>query len=245
MPRLSVIIIILSASILFSPSQGRAGEETATCIYQDVVRELSKGQPALKGTQRICFTPTAVRNETTYSKYTTVAIVDLKAGEISLIPGNQHQYAQMHLVDYRKLVKMRLGAVGLDDPDLKASLAKTQKEKTIRSWTCHLYTFEQGGKIPVKGDIWIAHDTGVDFSQWFNLMDKLGLLSSMGSLGKQAAELDGLPISVRIEQTVFDQRLVTTTEVTSIKTDQPIGDLFTIPAGYKRIEAGSMSGFSE
>ena len=233
------------SGILLLLSFHALAEERATCIEQDVVREFSKGQPSIKGKQRICFTKTAIRNETTYDGYTTVAILDLKAGTIALIPGNQHEYVQMHLVDYRKLVKMRMGALGLNDSAEKLSVVKTDMVKTIRSWSCVLYTFEHGGKIPIKGQMWVTHHVGVEFKDWFALMDSLGLIAALGDLGKQAAEIDGLPISVRIEQTVFGQSLVTSTELTSVEVNQATDGLFVVPAGYKKMDVESIPGFSE
>jgi len=237
-------LLFLFAFVLFMGSGVALAQQSATCIHQEVSRELSKGQPSIAGTQRICFTKTAVRNETTYDKYTTVAIFDVNEGEIYLIPSNEHQYVQMHLVDYRKLVKVRLGALGFGDPSQKPSLVKTDKVKTIRSWTCRLYTFTQKGKIPSNGELWVTQDSGVDFKEWFELMEKMGLLSAMGDLGKIAANLDGLPISVRVEQIVFGQHLVTSTEVTSIDRE-PADGLFVVPHGYKKMDVKSIDGSFE
>ncbi len=227
--------------MLWLPPVTRA-EQRQTLIEQDVVREQVEGQPAMRGKQRIWFTDEHIRNEIAFDDHVSVAILDLQADRIALIPGKEPQYVALGLDDYRRLVAMRLSAAGLNDDAAEPKLEKTGEVKKIGDWLCTRYVFEQGGRLPVKSELWVAADTGVDFAAWLRLMDALGLTRTLGRIGEFVGQIEGVPIEVRTEQTVFDQTLVTTTRVRKITFGPVDPALYQVPDGYERIEAGPIPG---
>ncbi len=238
------VVSAFLACVLWLQPSVRA-EQRQTLIEQDVVREKVDIQPAMHGKQRIWFTDKHIRNEIAYDEHVNVAILDLQADRIVLITGKEPQYIQLSLDDYRSLVAMRLAASGLNDDDAQPRLQKTEKTKQIGDWLCTRYLFEQGGRLPVKSELWVAADTGVDFAAWLGLMDAMGLTRTLGRIGGFAGRIEGIPIKVRTEQTIFDQTLVTTTRIRKITIGPVDPTLFQVPAGYERIEAEPLPGREE
>jgi len=216
-----------------------------TCIEQEVVRERAEGQPAVKGEQRICFTDKKIRNEVRFGEKCSVALLDLDAGRIVLIPGQEPEYVELPIEVYRRLVALRLKGSGLNDPEVEPSLTSTQEIRQIGDWKCRKLIFEQTGRMQIHAELWVAQDAKIDFSAWLTLMDRLGLLGAVGRIGRVARQIEGLPIELRVEQAITDQKLVTTTRVERITTEPLDAGTFQIPAGYERVEAGPFPGLAE
>lgn len=209
-----------------------------TCLEQAVIREQVEGQPALKGQQRICFDDKRIRNEMVWGKLRTVAIFDLAANRVQLIPGKDPEYVELSLPDYRQLVALRLSGIGLDDEQAQPSLKNSSETQTIHGWNCTRLDFKQAGRLPVHTELWVTREAGVDFAAWLRLMDAMGLTAAFGRLGSFVDQIDGLPVLVRTEQSVAGQRLVTTTELLRVTHPSDESALFELPAGLVRIEAG-------
>lgn len=218
-----------------APAARAAGP--VTCIEQEVVRERVEGQPALRGEQRICFDDQHIRNETSWGDLTTLAIFDLAAGRVAVVPGRDPQYVELSLADYRKLVTLRLSGVGLNDPDAKPVLTREPQTRQIGQWRCQLFVFEQAGRVPLRSELWVASDANLDFAAWVGLMERMGLVSALGRLGAFVGQIDGLPIETRTEQRVAGQRLVTTIRVLRIVAGVDEPGLFVLPEGHTRLEA--------
>lgn len=232
----SAIVLIL----LTGPAH--AEQPTMTCIEQEVVRERAEDQPAVKGLQRICFTDEQISNEIRFGDKRSLALIDLDAGRIALIPGAKPEYVELPLSDYLRLVAMRLEGTGLNDPEVQPRLVTTDEQKRIGDWQCRKLQFEQDGRMKIRAELWIAKDTPLDFAAWAALMDRLGVLDALGRIGKVADGIQGLPIEVRTEQIMTDQKLVTTTRVTRISTEPVGADTFRVPANLERVEAGPIPG---
>ncbi len=235
----------ITIALVLSAASAVAQQPTMTCIEQVVVRERAEDQPALKGQQRICFTDKQISNEIRFGDKRSLALIDLDAGRIAVIPGAKPEYVELPLADYRRLVAMRLEGSGLNDPEAQPRLVTTDEQRRIGNWQCRKLVFEQDGLMKIRSELWVALDAPIDFAAWSALMDGLGLLGSLGRIGQVAGQIEGLPIEVRTEQTITDQRLITTTRVERISTE-PIGaDTFRIPTDYLRVEAGPIPGLTE
>jgi hypothetical protein len=225
-------IVFLMVLLLAGP----AAVEQGTYIEQEVVIEAVKGQPAMQGVQKIWFTKDKIRNEMSYGDETSVAIIDLAADRIVLMPSEEKQYIQMKLADYQRAVSMRLSGSGLDDPDAKPRLNNTGEKKKIKDWECVKVVFEQGGKLPIKSELWVSGDTGIDFKAYLDLMKALGMKKMLGRLSEFVESIDGYPVQVRTAQTQHGQEVISTVRVTRIAIGPVDPALFKIPEGYKRID---------
>jgi hypothetical protein len=213
-----------------------AAVEPGTYIEQEVVTEAVKGQPAMKGVQKIWFTKDKIRNEMSYADETSVAIIDLAADRIVMMPSEEKQYIQMKLADYQRAVSMRLSGSGLEDPEAKPRLNNTGEKKKIKDWECVKFVFEQGGKLPIKSELWVSKDTGIDFTAYMHLMKSLGMQKMLGKLSQFVESIEGYPVQVKTTQTQHGQEVVSTVRVTRIALGPVDPALFKIPEGYKRID---------
>lgn len=213
-----------------------AAVEPGTYIEQQVVTEAVEGQPAMQGVQRIWFTQDKIRNEMSYADETSVAIIDLAADRIVLMPSEEKQYIEMKLGAYQRAVSMRLAGSGLDDPEARPRLQNTGEKKKIRDWECVKVVFEQGGELPIRSELWVAKDTGIDFKAYMELMKSLGMQKMLGKLAEFVESIEGYPVQVKTTQTRHGQKVVSTVQVTKIALGPVDPALFKIPEGYKRID---------
>lgn len=220
--------------ILFFSIQAAAVEK-GTYIEQEVVTEAVEGQPAMRGVQKIWFTKDKIRNEMSYGDETSVAIIDLAADSIVLMPSEEKQYIQMKLGAYQQAVSMRLAGTGLDDPEAKPKLNNTGEKKKIGDWECVKVVFEQGGKLPIKSVLWVAKDTGIDFKAYMDLMKALGMKKMLGKISSFVESIEGYPVQVKTTQSQHGQEVTSTVRVTKIALGPVDPALFKIPKGYERI----------
>lgn len=208
--------------------------DNVTYIEQEVTQALA-GQPETKTVQRIWYTDSLLRFETKSGKQSTIAIFDLKADRIYLMPTKEKQYLEVKIDDYRRIVAMQIASAGLGNEKSQAKLTKTDQEKTIGDWRCQKILFEQEGEVPVKSELWITKDTKMDFRAYLDLMKKIGVEKMLGSLTEYATSIDGYPVQVKTEQVVNHQRITFNLRVTKITVGQADQSLFAVPAGYKRL----------
>jgi|GEM_PF-3434749 len=228
------IILCVISLLLFSTQA--AAVEKGTYIEQEVVTEAVKGQPAMKGVQKIWFTRDKIRNELSYGEETSVAIIDLAADRIVLMPSEEKQYIQMKLGAYQRAVSMRLAGSGLDDPEAKPKLSNTGEKKKIGEWECTKIVFEQGGQLPIKSELWVSKDTGIDFKAYMDLMKALGMKKMLGKISGFVESIEGYPIQVKTTQSQHGQEVISTVRVKKIALGPVDPALFKIPEGYKRID---------
>jgi hypothetical protein len=209
--------------------------ENGTYIEQEVSQGAVANQPPMRGIQKIWMTPDFVRNEMNFGEQTSVAIIDLKQKKIILMPSDEKQYIEMKMEEYQRIVAMRLNQSGLNDPKAEPKLTETGEQKKIGDWQCKKILFEQGGVVPVKSELWVAKDTGIDFNVYVELMKKMGLEQMLGKLAGFVKSVQGYPIEVRTEQTVDNQKIVSTTRVLKIAIGPVDPALFKTPDGYRRI----------
>ena len=213
-----------------------AAVEQGTYIEQEVVTEAVEGQPAMQGVQKIWFTKDKIRNEMSYGDETSVAIIDLAGDRIILMPSEEKQYIEMKLGAYQRAVSMRLAGTGLDDPEAKPKLNNTGEKKKIKDWECVKVVFEQGGKLPIKSELWVAKDTGIDFKVYMDLMKALGMKKMLGKISNFVESIKGYPVQVKTTQTQHGQKVVSTVQVIKIAIGPVDPALFKIPEGYLRID---------
>jgi hypothetical protein len=228
-----IALYVLSFLIL---STQAAAVEKGTYIEQEVVTEAVKGQPAMRGVQKTWFTRDKIRNEVSYGDETSVAIIDLAADRIVLMPSEEKQYIQMKLEAYQRAVSMRLAGSGLDDPEAKPKLNNTGEKKKIGEWECTKLVFEQGGKLPIRSVLWVSKDTGIDFKAYMDLMKALGMKKMLGKISGFVESIEGYPVQVETTQTQHGQEVISTVKVTKIALGPVDPALFKIPKGYKRID---------
>jgi hypothetical protein len=231
---MSRFVLPLLFSLLFvSPA---AAVDKGTYIEQEVVTEAVVGQPAMQGVQKIWFTQDKIRNEMSYGEETSVAIIDLVADRIVLMPSEEKQYIQMKLGAYQRAVSMRLAGSGLDDSEAKPKLQNTGEQKKIGDWECVKVVFEQGGRLPIRSELWVSQDTGIDFRAYMDLMKALGVQKMLGKLSEFVESIEGYPVQVKTTQTQHGQKVISTVRVTKIAIGPVDPGLFKIPEGYLRID---------
>jgi hypothetical protein len=221
-------------SVLVFASAGWAADE-GVYIEQEMNQAAVGRMPAMSGVQKIWMTATNVRNEAEFGDTTSVAIIDLVNRKIVLMPTEDKQYIEMGLDDYQKIVGMRLKSSGLQDETANPKLTPTVEQKKIGEWNCVKYVFEQGGRVPVRSELWVSKETGVDFSAYMDLMKKMGMDQALGKLSQFVTAIDGYPVEVTTEQTVESQKISSTTRVRKVVRGPVDPSLFKIPAGYKRL----------
>lgn len=212
-----------------------AATEAGTYIEQEITQSAVGKQPAMTGVQKLWIGKDRIRNETELADETSVAIFDFAAARVIMMPTDDKQYLEMKLDDYRRLVGMRLKSAGLADPKAEPRLVETGEEKTIGEYRCRKVVFEQGGRSPVRMELWLTREAPVDFAFFLDFMKKLGLDQSLGKLGELAGKLDGYPIEVATEQTIEKQIIRTGSKVRRIVSGPLDPALFRIPEGYKKL----------
>jgi hypothetical protein len=141
----------------------------------------------------------------------------------------------MKLDDYQKIVTMRIKNAGLSDPEISPKLSATGEQKKIGQWQCSKYVFEQEGRVPVKTELWVSKDTGIDFAAYLDLMKKMGMEQMLGKLASFVSSIEGYPIEVTTVQTVESQHVESTTRVQKIVVGPVDPALFKVPADYKKL----------
>lgn len=190
--------------------------ENVTYIEQEVVQTLG-GQPENKTIQRIWYTDNMLRFETTSGKQSSIAIFDVKADRIYLMPTEEKQYLEVNIDDYRRIVAMQIASAGLTDETSQPKLIKTDEVKKIGDWRCRKIIFEQGGELSVKSELWVTKDVNMDFKAYLDLMKRIGIEKMLGRLTEYASAIDGYPVQVKTEQVVNRQHVTSRTRVTKIK----------------------------
>ncbi len=219
--------------VLLTLSPRAAFAEEGTYIEQEIMIEAVAGQPAMRGLQKIWFTPTQLRNEVTYGEHSTTAIIDLNQKNIILLMSKDLHYSEMKLEQYQHLVATRLQAVGFSDPEAKPSLTRSKETRKIGEWNCVKYVFSQGGKVPVRIELWVSTETTLDFPVFLGLMKKMGLEKMLGKLTRFVTDIEGYPIEVRTEVTQHQQLVSSLYRVLKIRRQPIDAKLFSIPEGYR------------
>jgi hypothetical protein len=205
-----------------------------TYIEQEVVQNLA-GQPKTKTIQRIWYTDTMLRFETTSGKQSSISIFDVKADRVYLMPTEEKQYLEVKINDYRRIVAMQMASAGLGGEKSQPKLTKTDEEKKIGDWQCRKIVFEQGGELSVKSELWVTKDINMDFKAYLVLMKRIGIEKMLGRLTEYATAIDGYPVQVNTEQVVNRQHITSRTRVIKITVSPTDQSLFSVPAGYKRM----------
>lgn len=237
--RLSIASFALFAAVL-AANRATAAEQ-GDYIEQTIVIESVTGQPPLTGVQKIWFTPSQLRSETTYGDKTSVTIVDLKRGRIILMPSAEKQYIEMKLADYQRLVSMRLVHTDLAK-ESAPRLEKTEHQKKIAGYNCTKYVFEQAGRLPIRGELWLSAEPGVDIKTFLGMMKKMGMQAMLGRLAELADSLQGYPVELTIEQGPPGQKVTTTQRLNRVARGPVDPKLFGIPAGYTPVENEKLPG---
>jgi hypothetical protein len=208
--------------------------ENVTYIEQEVIQALA-GQPETKTIQRIWYTDTMLRFETTSGKQSSIAIFDVKADRVYLMPTEEKQYLEVKINDYRRIVAMQMASAGLGDEKSQPKLTKTDEEKKIGDWRCRKIIFEQGGDLSVKSELWVTKDVNMDFKAYLDLMKRIGGEKMLGRLTEYTTAIDGYPVQVKTDQVVNRQHISSSARVTKITVGPTDQSLFSVPAGYKRL----------
>ncbi|HUU00623.1 MAG TPA: DUF4412 domain-containing protein [Myxococcota bacterium] len=236
--RLSIALFVFLAA---AGAAVAAAAEQGDYIEQSVIIEADGGQPPMKGVQKIWFTPDRLRSETTYGDKTSVTIIDLRRERIILMPSAEKQYIEMKLADYQRLVAMRLAHTDLGKGPAPR-LEKTEEQKKIAGFSCTKFIFEQSGKMPVHGELWVSAEPGIDFVTFLGLMKKMGMQVMLGRLSDLVDSLEGYPVELKIEQGLPGQKVTTTQRLIKAARGPVDPKLFTVPAGYRPIEDEKLPG---
>lgn len=226
-----MVLVVLGVFWLHPIAQAA---ENVTYIEQEVFQALA-GQPGTKSIHRIWYTDNMLRFETKNGKQSSIAIFDLKADRIYLMPTEEKQYIEEKIDDFRRAVAIQAASAGLGDEKSQPKLTKTDEEKKIGDWNCRKVIFEQGGEVSVKSELWVTKDIKMDFKAYLDLMRKIGIEKMLGRLTEYATAIDGYPVQVNTEQVVNRQHITSNTRVTKITVGPADQSLFTVPAGYKRL----------
>ncbi|MBN2494779.1 MAG: DUF4412 domain-containing protein [Deltaproteobacteria bacterium] len=223
-------------ALLGLPDSAARAAETGTYIEQEVIHEASQGQPAARAIQRIWFTDKHIRAETSFGEEDEVTLFDIARGRVLMLIADK-RFVELSLADYQRIVAMRLGRTGLDAPGEDVNLEQTGQKRTIGAWKCELFRYSQGGRNALAIDLWVSQDAGLGFAAYLELMRRLGQEDTLGRLSDFADRVPGFPVELRIEQTVFGQKLVSTSRARKIATGPTDPSLFELPAGYQRLGA--------
>jgi hypothetical protein len=237
--RLSISLLVF---LLFAAGVAEvAAAEQGGYIEQALIRETTPGQPPMKGVQKIWFTENRLRSETSYGKKRSVTIVDLGRRRIILMPSSEKQYIEMKLSDYQRLVAMRLAHTNLASGPAPR-LVKTEEQKKIAGFNCQKFVFEQSGKTPLHGELWLSTEPGIDFKTYLGLMKKIGMQAILGRLSDLVDSLEGYPVELKIEQGLPGEKVTTTQRLLKTARGPVDPKLFAIPAGYKPVEDEKLPG---
>jgi hypothetical protein len=93
----------------------------------------------------------------------------------------------------------------------------------------------------MKIELWVSKDVGLDFPDYWNLMQKLGMEKMLGKLSEHIHSINGYPIEVRTEQIQHKETIGSTIRATKIVRDLIDPSLFMIPKDYQRLDVERLS----
>ena len=213
-----------------------AGAGELHYLEQELVVEAQQGRPENRGLQKVWWDEQRIRSESTYDGRTSVAIIDDRAGKVTLLFPGEKTWLGIELEHYRQVLARRLTAAGLNDPQAEIKLEHTGRQRRIGDWDCHLDVITMTGKWPVRAELWVADQAQLEPAGYLQLLRRLGLERVFGRLAEQVEALGGLVIESRTEQEIHGQKIVTRQRIVKISSRPDRGKTFAVPAGWQQLQ---------
>jgi hypothetical protein len=172
-------------------------------------------------------------------------IIDTKKNIMLMIIHKDKSYIETGLpLDYSKLMPAEMAGMAQAMMKMTVTVTPTDQAKTIGSWKCSGYNVALNMMMmPMKIQVWATTDTPFDLARFMEKV-QANILKAQFRLDDAAAKemmkIKGLWIASETTMEMMGAKMRVTTEVVEISKKTPPASVFTVPAGYKKMERFSM-----
>ncbi|MCU0598333.1 MAG: DUF4412 domain-containing protein [Desulfobacterales bacterium] len=127
---------------------------------------------------------------------------------------------------------------------MDASVTETGEQKTINNWKCRKYILKMNTAMgAITNEVWATEDLKVDKEIYEQMTNRMlasmpGAQSSIESMRKEMEKIKGVQVMTVSNFTMMNQPHKSTTELLEFKKMTAPGNIFDIPAGYKKQTMG-------
>jgi hypothetical protein len=172
-------------------------------------------------------------------------IIDTKKNVMLMIIHKDKSYIETGLpLDYSKLMPAEMAGMAQAMMKMTVTVTPTDQTKTIGSWKCSGYNVALNMMMmPMKIQVWATTDTAFDMARFMEKV-QANVLKAQFRLDEEAAKemmkIKGLWIASETTMEMMGAKMRVTTEVVEISKKTPPAAVFTVPAGYKKLERFTM-----
>jgi len=171
-------------------------------------------------------------------------IIDLKKNVMLMINHKDRSYVETGLpLDYSKLMPAEMAGMAQAMMKMTVTITPSGQTKTIGSWNCSGYNVALNMMMPMKIQVWATTDVPFDLGRFMEKIQGNVLKAQFrldDAAAKEMLKIKGLWIASETSIEMMGAKIRVTTEVVEIGKKTPPASVFTVPAGYKKMERFSM-----
>lgn len=172
------------------------------------------------------------------------SIIDLKKNVMLMINHKDRSYVETGLpLDYSKLMPAEMAGMAQAMMKMTVTITPSGQTKTIGSWNCSGYNVALNMMMPMKIQVWATTDVPFDLGRFMEKIQGNVLKAQFrldDAAAKEMLKIKGLWIASETSIEMMGAKIRVTTEVVEIGKKTPPASVFTVPAGYKKMERFSM-----
>lgn len=243
----SMAILLISMMVLMlMPGMGIADVYMKQKRLTDAVRMMGMEQPAVEVVDETWITPKGVRTDN--PEMSTIMLPEEQ--KIIMIDHQSKTYIEQS-TDMAKMMEGMPKGDGDGDQaamhqmmqqmtKMDASVTDTGEEKVVNGWKSRKYLLTMNTMMGKNTtEIWATEDLKIDKKLYDQLMTKMfsgmpGMQTSMESIQKEMEKIKGVQVLSIFTMNIMNQTQKTRTELLEFKSAEAPGDLFAVPAGYRK-----------
>jgi len=231
------VVLIFAILILFFPAQAKADFHIKKIKHTDAVTIMGQTQPAKDEEGATWMAEDKMREDEGKSR-TTIIRFDLK--KIFVLDHDKKEISEIDLpIDLEKALPSEAKQM-MQMMQVTPKVTATDETQKIKDWNCKKYLVEiaismMGMKMPMKMEMWVTKDLGVDLKLYEKFYSELLSLQPMfKGFTEEFKKIEGYPVLTSFSMSMMGTETKYREEVVSAeKKDAPPGT-YDQPEGYTK-----------
>ena len=231
------VVLIFAILILFFPAQAKADFHIKKIKHTDAVTIMGQTQPAKDEEGATWMAEDKMREDEGKSR-TTIIRFDLK--KIFVIDHDKKEISEIDLpIDLEKALPSEAKQM-MQMMQVTPKVTATDETQKIKDWNCKKYLVEvaismMGMNMPMKMEMWVTKDLGVDLKLYEKFYSELLSLQPMfKGFTEEFKKIEGYPVLTSFSMSMMGTETKYREEVVSAeKKDAPPGT-YDQPQGYTK-----------
>ena len=220
--------------------------------HTDAVSMMGQNQPAQDTIEEVWLTDSGFRN----NSKDNAMIMMFNKQKMIMIDHKEKSYAEMPM-NLNEMMSEAAKGEGADDEEMEGqqemmqnmmqgmmkvevSVQPTNESKVIHGWKCKKYIMTMNTFMGENNsEIWATEDLKIDPKLYAKFSTALSsanpaMKDMAGTMMEEMKKIKGVQVLNISSQKIMNQNVSSSTELLEFKTGNAPGDLFQIPAGYKK-----------